>query len=184
MSVALFGIEPWQHYLHATGALQMDAFQRFHGFFKFMMASVLAAGRTFDLPYQVALAIQVAVSLPVLATASWAVRRTADPARRAFVLVAAAPLVTPYVFNYDLTALAAVQVWMLSGRLPWRPEWSMLNLLAWATPLLLMYTNMVGLGIAPLILILMFCASVREARDGPAPAADAGAARWPRPAAA
>jgi hypothetical protein len=81
------------------------------------------------------------------------------------VLAAAAPLVTPYAFNYDLTALTAVQVWMLSGRLPWRREWSVLSFLVWAAPLALMYANMLKLGVAPLLLALVFVASLQEAAD-------------------
>jgi hypothetical protein len=106
------------------------------------------------------------VALPVLVAACWAVRRTTDPCRRAFVLAAAAPLVSPYVFNYDLPALAAVQVWMLAGRLPWRREWAVLSFAAWATPLALMYSGLLQVAIAPPILLLMFCASVREAVGG------------------
>ena len=170
VSIAVFGIEPWRQYFEVTGAFQVELLQRFHGFYKYMMASVTAAGRTFELSYPVSLAIQAAVSLPVLAAACWAVRRTTDPCRRVFVLAAATPLVTPYAFNYDLTWLAAVQVWMLSGRLPWRPEWSVLSLLGWALPLALMYAAMLGFGIAPLVLIFLFCAALREAAGDAAPA--------------
>jgi alpha-1,2-mannosyltransferase len=102
------------------------------------------------------------------------------------VLAAATPLVTPYAFNYDLTWLAAVQVWMLSGRLPWRPEWSVLCLLGWALPLALMYAAMLGFGIAPLVLIFLFCASLREAVGETAPTPgevpESGPPRWPRAA--
>ena len=168
LSVALFGIDPWVNYLHVTGAREVFVFERFQGFLTDMVCSVFAAGRTFHVPYQIALDIQLAVSLPVIIAACWAVRRTADPCRRAFVLAAAAPLVSPYVFNYDLPALAAVQVWMLAGRLPWRREWAVLSLVVWATPLALMYSGLLGIAIAPPILLLMFCASVREAVGGTA----------------
>jgi hypothetical protein len=180
MSIAMFGTEPWLAYLHSSSALQVAAFEHFNGFFKFMMTSVLAGGRTFGLSVPASLAIQAVVSLVVVVTACWAVRRTQDPCRRAFVLAAAAPLVTPYAFNYDLTALAAVQVWMLCGRLPWRPQWSALGLLGWSAPLLLMYGNIFGLGIGPVILILMFWASVQEAvrvPDGAGMAVGSAAAR-------
>src|SRR5262249_50445237 len=164
-SVALFGIESWRHYLEVAGTYQVVLLERFYGFYMYMMTSVLAGGRTVGLPYASALAVQVAFALPVLAAACWGVRRTADPCRRAFVLATAAPLVTPYAFNYDLTALTAVLVWMLVGRLPWRREGSVLVFLAWATPLALMYANMLKLGAAPLVLILVFVASLQEAAD-------------------
>jgi hypothetical protein len=162
-SIAIFGIAPWRQYFDVTAPFLVLQMQQFHGFYKFMMASVLAGGRTIGLTYPAAFAVQVVVSLLVLGAACWAVRRTADPCRRAFVLASAAPLVTPYAFNYDLPALAAVLVWMLFGRLPWRAEWSVLYLLAWIAPVGLMYANMLELGAAPLILILFFAASLHEA---------------------
>jgi hypothetical protein len=186
LSLVMFGVEPWRQYLAATGALETLAFTRFDGFIRFMMISVTASARVFGVPLSAALALQAIVSLPVLVAACWAVRRTADPCRRAFVLVTAAPLLTPYVFNYDFPMLAAVQVWMLYGRLPWRPEWSALNLVGWAAPVALVYTAMLGLGIAPAIMILIFWVGVHEAVRAPDPAG-AGAARegalpWPRSA--
>jgi hypothetical protein len=188
ISLLMFGVEPWRQYLAATGALETLAFTRFDGFIRFMMISVTASARVFGVPLPVALGLQAAVSLPVLVAACWAVRRTADPCRRAFVLVTAAPLLTPYVFNYDFPMLAAVQVWMLYGRLPWRPEWSVLNLIGWSAPVALMYTAMLGLGLAPAVLVLMFWASVQEAVRAPIPAgvgaAPANALPWPRSAGA
>ncbi len=167
VSVAAFGIEPWRQYLEVTSAFQVELLERFHGFYTFMMTSVVAGVRTIDVPYRAALVIQAAVSLSVLAGACWGVRRTSDPCRRVFVLAAATPLVTPYAFNYDLTWLAAVLVWMLSSRLPWRPEWSALALLGWVLPLASMYAAMLGIAIAPLILLLLFWASLREASAAP-----------------
>jgi alpha-1,2-mannosyltransferase len=167
-SIALFGIEPWRQYFEIVGPFLVQGMRDFHGFYKFMMASVLAGGRTFGLSYPISLAIQIAVSLPVLIAACWAVRRTSDPCRRAFVLATAAPLITPYAFNYDLPMVAAVLTWIMFGRLPWRPEWSVLYLLGWMTPVALMYANMLGLGVAPLVLILLFAASLYEAVGAPA----------------
>lgn len=167
-SIAIFGMAPWHQYFNVTAPFLMLSMQDFHGFYKFMMASVLAGGRTLGLSYSAAMAVQVAVSVPVIVAACWAVRRTPDPCRRAFVLASAAPLATPYAFNYDLPVLAAVLVWALFGRLPWRREWSALYLLAWVTPVALMYANMLGLGVCPLVLILLFIASLQEAAAEPA----------------
>ncbi len=183
VSVVAFGIEPWRQYLEVTSAFQVALLERFHGFYTYMMTSVVAGARTIHVPYRAALMIQAAVSLPVLAAACWAVRRTSDPCRRIFVLAAATPLVTPYAFNYDLTWLAAVLVWMLVGRLPWRPEWAALTLLGWALPLASMYAAILGIAVAPLILMLMFWASLQEASAAPAALPvrppDSAAAGWP-----
>lgn len=166
-SVGIFGIEPWRQYLEVTSAFQVHLMERFHGFYIVMMTSVLAGGRTVGLPYGLALALQIAVALPVVAVTCWAVRRTADPCRRAFVLASAAPLVTPYAFNYDLTALAAALVWMLCGRLPWHARWRAVYLLAWIAPIALMYLNTLRLGLAPLVLIAMFAVAVLTATEIP-----------------
>jgi hypothetical protein len=137
------------------------------------------------LSYPAAAAVQLAVTVPVIAAACWAVRRTTDPCRRAFVLASAAPLATPYAFNYDLPMLVPILVWALFGRLPWRPERSAVYLLAWIVPVGLMYANMLGLGVCSLVLILFFVASLQEAVADPAPAGSGvpqrPAAAWPRP---
>jgi hypothetical protein len=72
-------------------------------------------------------------------------------------------LITPYAFDYDLPALAAVQVWMLCGRLPWHSRWSAVYLLAWLIPTAMMYLNMIAVPVAPLVLLAMFVLAVREA---------------------
>jgi alpha-1,2-mannosyltransferase len=169
LSAALFGIEPWMKYFSVTGPLTAVGMQGFKGFYTLMMASVLAGGQVFKLPYSASVALQIGVALPVIAAASWAVRRTADPHKRAFVLSCAAPLITPYAFNYDLTALAAVIVWRLCAPLPVDLGRNAVLLLAWLAPVLIMYLVWVGLGVTPLLLIAAFVLSVHEAAaDRPA----------------
>jgi Glycosyltransferase family 87 len=164
-SAALFGIEPWRQYFEITGPYQAQLLERFRGFYTFMMVSGLAGARTFGLSYPVALAAQIALALPVLAAACWAIRATSDRCRRAFVLASAAPLISPYAFNYDLTALAAVLVWQLC-----RPGAALQDLirspillLGWMTPLLAMYLNADGIGLAPVALAAVFALSLHEA---------------------
>ncbi|WP_238312376.1 glycosyltransferase family 87 protein [Methylobacterium organophilum] len=175
-SVLVFGIEPWRAYLTTTSAFQWLLLERFQGFYPYMMASIYAGGRTFGLPMQAALALQACISLPVLAATVWAVRRTADPRARAALVVCAAPLLTPYAFNYDLTGVAAVAVWRLCDRTsepvsPWL-------LAAWLAPTLMMPLNMAGLGIAPALVLAIYLGELRAilARPAaqPAPAGAAG----------
>jgi hypothetical protein len=163
MSVAVFGIEPWRQYLEVTGAYQVLLLERFRGFYTSMMVSGVAGARTFGLSYPAALMAQIALALPVLAAACWAVRATSDPRRRAFVLASAAPLVTPYAFNYDLTALAAVLVWHMCRPLPQDFGRTLMLGLGWMVPILAMYLNIWGIGIAPLILAAVFALSVHQA---------------------
>jgi hypothetical protein len=163
ISIAFFGIEPWRLYIATGGYQQAMLLERFEGFYTIMMTSVVAAARISGISFQAAMIIQLAVALPVLVAACWAVRRTNDPCRRAFVLVSAVPLITPYAFNYDLTALAAVLTWKLFQPLPAERSRFYLMLAAWFMPILLMYFNMKGIGAAPFALAGIFVLSVYEA---------------------
>jgi hypothetical protein len=174
LSIAAFGVEPWRQYIEVAGAYQVLLLERFRGFYTYMMVSGVAGARTFGLTYPVALALQIALAVPVLGAAIWAVRSTTDASRRTFVVVSATPLVTPYTFNYDLTALAAVLVWTLCRTprdLPVRgltfPGWmtpvrGLVLFLGWIIPILAMYLNALGLGLAPLSLAAVFAFSVYE----------------------
>ncbi len=113
--------------------------------------------------------LQVALALPVLALTCWSVRRTADPCRRAFVVACAAPLVTPYAFNYDLTAVAAALVWTLFGRLPWRASGTMVYLIGWLTPRLGSCISAFSASLSrPLAILALFAFAVAEAARDPA----------------
>ena len=164
VTIPIFGIEPWQQYVEVTGAYQALLLDRFRGFYTIMMASVFAGGRTLGLSYQAAMAIQAAVAIPVIVTVCWAVRRTTDPCLRAALVACAAVLVSPYAFNYDLTAVSAALVWMLAGRLPLRPTLAPVYLLAWVAPAAIMYLNMAGLGIMPFAVLALYAVLVHEAR--------------------
>ena len=165
-SIALFGIEPWHRYFEVTGAYQVLLLEKFHGFYTTMMASVFAGARTFGLPYEAAMTIQIALAVPVLIAACLAVRRTTDPCRRALVLASAAPLLTPYAFNYDLTALSAALVWMLAGRLSWPAAWRPLAFLAYISPVAMMPLQAQGVGLMPPVLAAVFLVSLHEAGLG------------------
>jgi hypothetical protein len=117
--------------------------------------------------------LQAVLSLGVVVLTCWAVRQTSDPCRRAFVVACAAPLVTPYAFNYDLAAVAASLVWVLFGRLPWQSGGTLVYLIAWLAPVATMYLSFIGIGLAPLAILALFILAVAEAGrclDEPKPA--------------
>ncbi|MDB5601726.1 MAG: hypothetical protein JWN71_3770 [Xanthobacteraceae bacterium] len=165
-SVALFGFDAWRHYVEVAGSHQNELLDSFYGFYTNMMVSVFADLRGLGVGYQAALAVQIAVAVPVVGLACWAVRRTADPCRRALVLACAMSLLTPYAFNYDLTSVTAALVWTLAGRLSFRTEWSPVYLLAFAAPTSAMLLGIAGFGTLPLV--ALFVLSVREAVRPPA----------------
>jgi hypothetical protein len=163
MSIAFFGIDAWRSYFAVTGAYQFQLMESFYGFYTAMMMSALAAGRTLGFSYAASFLAQAVVSLAVLVAACWAVRQTADAQKRAFVLVIASLLITPYSFNYDFTALTAILVWKLCK--PWPEDWSRraLYVLTYLSPVLMMYLNAVNLAFMPGLLIVLFAIAVQEA---------------------
>ena len=92
------------------------------------------------------------------------------------ILATATPLVTPYAFKYDLTAVAAVLVWRLVGVFSSDRKWDLTCLLAWLAPTAMMPWNFLGLGLTPFVqgaIFWMVVATIRSetatSRD-PAPA--------------
>ena len=165
-STAIFGVDAWRDYFAVVGPYQTLLLQNFEGFYTNMMVSVLASARKMGVPYSLALGVQVTVSLCVIAVAMWAVRRIADPCARAFLLVSATLLATPYAFNYDMTALGAVLVWVMVGRLPHRAEAGPAYILAWlappATMMLALFESNLGPLITLFVLSSMFAVAVLD----------------------
>jgi hypothetical protein len=155
ISTPMFGLDAWRDYLAVVGPYQTELLRQFEGFYTTMMVSVLASARQLGLPYPIALGIQVVVSLGAVAVACWAVRRIADPCARAFLLVTATLLATPYAFNYDMTALGAALVWIFIGRLPQRPEAGPVYILAWLAPPATMMLALYGSPLAPLVTLFV-----------------------------
>ena len=163
ISLAVFGIEPARQYFTITSAVHVSLLHIFEGYYTYMMVSLFAGARTFGASYASAMALQVAVGLPVLIASVWAVRRTQDPRLRALVLVAAAPLLTPYTFNYDLTAVAGTMVWAIFGAVA-GPRPTLAFVLVWLVPTLTIVLGVEGIGLMPFVLILQFIAAIECVR--------------------
>ena len=172
-SVALFGLEAWRSYFQVTAGLQVRVLEQFSDFGPLMVTSVMVGvARTFGVSLQTGITAQIAVAVPVIALAVWAIRQTSDPARRAFVLVTATLLATPYAMVYDFCALTAVMAWRLFRPQPLGALRTAIILVAWLMPVGAMYLNMFDLGLAPLALIAVFAIAVRDA------VAEAPSRRW------
>jgi len=168
VSTAVFGFEPWRRYLFETSAYQLELLKQFHGFYTYMMCSVLSGARTLGAPFQVAALAQTFVAVPVALLSGLAVRWTADARQRAMILATAAPLVTPYAFNYDLTLVTVVIAWrLIEDDMANRPGRTSLYFVAWLTPVLLMPLNMRAIPIAPLALLALFARTIADVA-GPA----------------
>lgn len=175
VSAAAFGLEPWYEHLTTVRTFLLAILVRFEGFFPYMMTSVYAGARTFGLPSQAAWTIQACVSVPVLVATVWAVRRTCNPEQRTSLVVCAVPLLTPYAFNYDLAAVAAVIVWRICAPLPDAAGPRLLA--AWLIPAATMPLAMLGIGLAPVVLLILYLTVLAEiARATRAPARVSAAA--------
>jgi hypothetical protein len=155
-SIAIFGLEPWRQYVFAMSTFQVGLLQGFAGFYTYMMCSVLTSLRTLGLPFSWASIVQWMIAAPVIVASGLSMAWTNDPRQRAMILATAAPLATPYVFNYDLTALTAVVAWRLLDGGPQPGPSRALLFLAWLTPIVLMPLNMHHLPIAPFALLPLF----------------------------
>lgn len=116
LTVLLFGVDVWKGFLEHTVPYQTDVMKYGGGTFLYMMPSVYGALRGFDFDAASALAAHMPVAGLVLAgfVASLFVLKSAE--ERAFGLVLATFLITPYSLTYDLGALSAfAAIW---ARLP------------------------------------------------------------------
>jgi alpha-1,2-mannosyltransferase len=170
-SAAVFGLDAWAKYLTATSAFQTSLLQHFEGFYTTMMVSVLACLRAAGMSYASAISAQALVSVATIAGAVWAVRHATDPCARAFILVTATMLSTPYAFSYDLTSLAAVLVWLMVGRLPSTPAAGTVYALAWLAPPATMLLALHGFGLLAafttlICLFALFWLAMRNALSG------------------
>ena len=163
-SALMFGLDAWRSYFQLTAALQVRVLEQLGDFGLLMVTSVMVGvTRTFGVSLQAAFVVQIAVAVPVVALAVWAIRQTSDPARRAFVLVAATLLATPYALVYDFCALTAVMTWRLFRPQPLGAVRTAIILVAWLMPVGAIYLNMFDLGLAPLALLAVFAIAVSDA---------------------
>lgn len=160
-SFLLFSMSDWVDYFHVAGAFQTLLLSRFEGFYPNMMVSFVSGLRSLGIGYDTAIVLQAGLSLGVLAATVYGVKRTSDPCIRAFVVSTASLLITPYAFNYDMTAISAAMVWLFVGRLSIEREWRPVIWLAWLMPLLVMVPNIRMLGLAPVAIFGLFLLSLR-----------------------
>lgn len=155
-----FGPDIWRDWLEISGAAQSAMDEGQVGYAK--MQSTLAAAMLLGAPSAIAYGLQVLVTLSVAATVAWAAwQRRYNPALAALML-AGAPLATPFVLDYDMVLLAFPLIWLASvGFAPWERIVSGLAFVApaFARPLAIE----LGVPIMPLVLLALFAVLARRA---------------------
>ena len=112
-SVVLFGIGVWADFLASTTETwnMLESGMNFGHYYK--MQSVFAAARLLGSPMLVAYGLQALAALVAAAAVVWVWRRpTGDPDMKNAALMAATPLSTAFIFDYDLMVLAPAIAWL------------------------------------------------------------------------
>jgi hypothetical protein len=105
-SALAFGLESWTAYVADTVPYQRSVMTEWYGSFLSMMPTVFGSLRSLDVAVGPAALAQAVVAVAALVFVAARLRREEEPLVRAFLVVCATFLVTPYAFNYDMGALA------------------------------------------------------------------------------
>ena len=162
VSAATFGIEPWRDFLTITSAYQAELLVWFQGYYIYMMSSVYAAVRTFGGNPDLAMAVQLAVAVPVIIITTLAFPSAGSRVLKVQLVASAAALTTPYLFQYDLTALSAVAVWRLLPSSELTPGNRTFYSWVWLSPALTFFGNVLQVGLLPLFAFAVFVAALRD----------------------
>lgn len=165
LAALAFGPQVWADWLAITQAASSAADSGTIGFGK--MVSVFAGLRLAGVPSAAAMAVQAGVTLTLaalVAQASW--RRPFSPGLAALVL-AGAPLATPFVLDYDMVLTAFPLAYLFArGRAEGFDDWERITILgvfagaAFARPL----ATTIPVPIMPLLLIALFVVVRRRVR--------------------
>lgn len=149
-SILAFGAEAWRGYLDAVVPYQRWVMAQ-HGFFLTMTPSVFAAARLAGVPVTAALAVHMAVAVPVLAACTIAFARLRQLRAREAVVLIGGVVLTPYALVYDLAPFAVGLVLLARAGKPPLPV-----ALGMALPLLSVPAGLLGIGVgAPVGLAML-----------------------------
>lgn len=156
-AAAWFGPGAWTDWLDASARAQQAMASGAVGYAK--MVSPFAAARLLGAGTAVAYVCQAIVALAAAALLIHAARRQGWTLGLAAAMLAATPLATPFVLDYDLVILAFPLLWLTGqglrhGFAPWE---KLAILLAFAAPTFVRPLAMkAGIPIMPLVLALLF----------------------------
>jgi hypothetical protein len=113
VSVVLFGSGVWADFLASTTDTRSMLESGMHFGHYYKLQSVFAAARLLGSPTLVAYSLQALAALAAAAAVAWTWRRpTGDPDMKNAALMAATPLSTAFIFDYDLMLLAPAIAWL------------------------------------------------------------------------
>lgn len=165
LATLAFGADVWLAWLAVGSEAQAAMEQGAVGFGK--MQSPFAAALLLGAPLGVAYGVQGVVAAIVVAAIGWASWRRRYSLALGAAMLAGAPLLTPFVLDYDLVLLAFPLIFLAgTGFRPWEKATAATAFAAaaFARPLALT----LGVPIMPLVLAALFAVLVRRAAEQPA----------------
>jgi alpha-1,2-mannosyltransferase len=169
-SVVFFGTDAWVDFLASTTDTRsmLESGMNFGYYYK--MQSVFAAARLLGSPMLVAYSLQALVALGAAAAIVWVWRRPAgDPDMKNAALMAATPLSTAFIFDYDLMLLAPAIAWVArkgitEGALPYERAMLVAAFLAtFVSRVVGMHTHLL---LAPIFVSALLVVTVRRVHAG------------------
>ncbi len=153
ISFTFWGLTPWHDYIANTLPYQQHLLDVFQGFYIAMMPGTFAAARLLGYSYNAAMCIHAAIAIAALALATTITRREGASPRAILALAIASILLTPYAYNYDLTAVAAALVLYLCATVEERAPVHILLGGLWILPTAIYTLMFDSLPFGPLLLV-------------------------------
>ena len=161
-----FGPQAWHAYATIATPYNMGVLAAPISGYRLLLVSLTSALTQVGFSVTAALAVQAAAAISVSATLWLAARRTADPIRLLALVAVATPLVSPYIWTYDLVALGAALALRFVADPGSCGRWILA--LGFLSPALsMLFQVFPGVPTAPCWLALTFAALVREAVERP-----------------
>lgn len=157
-----FGATIWNDWLAVSEAAQAAMNAGAVGYGK--MQSPFAASLLLGAPLGLAYTIQAVISVGVVGAIVWAAWRRRYSLALGSAMLAGAPLVTPFVLDYDMVLLAFPLLWLLSsGFRPWE---KLIAAATFATPAFARVLALgIGVPIMPFVLLAFFVVIMRRAGE-------------------
>jgi hypothetical protein len=163
--VAVWGVDPWIAWLTQTVPYAYHDLEQFQGFHIFMMPSVFASLRISGFSSDVAAPVQTAVTLAVAVLTAIAFRKTEDVGERALLLASGALLATPHVYTYDMPAMTAAMLWVMTSARSPLGAGKLVALIygaAWVLPAAIWYLHYMHVGLSPLIIGAVYALTLAQ----------------------
>jgi len=162
VSCLVFGIEPWVAFFHGLLFQSSLVFSTTLDIWSRIPTTLITALQIFDSPRAASIA-QACIALLAIALAAWVWRTTTKQGPLALALVAAIPLTSPYVWDYDMAILVIPIAFLANDT--WGDKWTagrfMLFVSLWiAEPTLSTISGKIGLQLGPFLWTALLGTSV------------------------